>query len=109
MKKVLLRAMTAVVAVGSALALAPGLATAATPPELDFAAYPAVDANRYVSYNYDNNGRAFFRAGEFYCSIGSRPGASLPGRPATARPECRASCSTTTGARGGSRPRDWPH
>ena len=40
MKKVLLRAMTAVVAVGSALALAPGLATAATPPELDFAAYP---------------------------------------------------------------------
>ncbi len=87
MKKLLLRAMTAVVAVGSALALAPGLATAATPPELDFAAYPAVDANRYVSYNYDNSGRAFFRAGEFYCSIGSRPGrVACKGRPATAPP-----------------------
>lgn len=43
-------------------------------PELDFSKYPRVDANRYVSYNYDNNGRAFFRAAGFYCSIGQYPG-----------------------------------
>ncbi len=85
MRSALLRAATAILAVASALALAPGLSAAATPPELDFNAYPAVDATRYVSYNYDNNGRAYFSAGGFYCSIGQYPGrVACKGHPATA-------------------------
>ncbi|GAB08271.1 hypothetical protein GOARA_006_00300 [Gordonia araii NBRC 100433] len=74
MKRAILRGLTALTAVAAALALAPGLAAGATPPELDFARYPAVNAKRYVSYNYDNNGRAFFRAGDYYCQIGQYPG-----------------------------------
>ncbi|QKT08711.1 hypothetical protein HUN08_16975 [Gordonia sp. X0973] len=85
MKTALLRALTAIVAAGSVLALAPGVASAATPPELDFAKYPAVDSSRYVSYNYDNNGRAFFQSPPFYCSIGQAPGyVACKGHPATA-------------------------
>ncbi|GED96017.1 hypothetical protein [Gordonia crocea] len=71
MKHVLQFALIAIAVAGSALAPASASATA---PELDFAKYPAVNAKRYVSYNYDNNGRAFFRAGGYYCSIGQYPG-----------------------------------
>ncbi|MFT4201591.1 hypothetical protein [Gordonia sp. (in: high G+C Gram-positive bacteria)] len=86
MKTALKRALTATVASVAALSLTPALSSA-TAPELDFARYPAVDAKTYVSYNYDNNGRAFFRAGMFYCGLGSTPGRiACKGRPATAPP-----------------------
>ncbi|MFT3901317.1 MAG: hypothetical protein QM728_13875 [Gordonia sp. (in: high G+C Gram-positive bacteria)] len=73
MNTALQRALTATVAGAAALSIAPALASA-TAPELDFARYPGVNANSYVSYNYDNNGGAWFRAGGYYCQIGQYPG-----------------------------------
>ncbi|MFT4088601.1 MAG: hypothetical protein QM658_15875 [Gordonia sp. (in: high G+C Gram-positive bacteria)] len=55
--------------------------------ELDFAKYQAVDAHRFQSLRYDDNGRVFFVAGQWRCQLGAQPGSvACKGRPATAPP-----------------------
>lgn len=70
-------------AAGAGLVITAAPADAA-PAELSFGAYAPVDASRYQSLRYADDGRYFFAAGQWRCQI-ARPGSvACKGRPATA-------------------------
>lgn len=77
-----------VLALGAALIATAAPATAApVPSELQFGNYTAVNANKFQSLRFADNGRTFFTAGQWRCQIGPQPGSvACKGRPATAPP-----------------------
>lgn len=69
--------------------IAPPAAAARVPAELQFGNYSPVNASKYRSLHYADDGRVFFVAGRWRCQIG-RPGSvACGGRPATAPPATR--------------------
>lgn len=81
-----------IVAVSTALLgtlVAAPAAAAPVPSELRFGSLRPVDANKYRSLHYADDGRVFFVAGRWRCQLG-RPGSvGCQGRPATAPPRTR--------------------
>lgn len=84
----LLVALTAVALLGSMFGAAGESAAApARPTELQFDRYQPVNAARYQSLNYADNGRFFFNQGRWRCHIGRYGSVGCAGIPATAPPQ----------------------
>lgn len=68
----------------------PQAAAAPPPAELRFGSFAPVNAAKYQSLRFADNGRTFFVAGQWRCQIGPQPGSvACSGRPATAPPRTR--------------------
>ncbi|WP_345314323.1 hypothetical protein [Gordonia alkaliphila] len=76
--------------VAAGLLAAPPAAAAPPPPELRFGSFAPVNAAKYQSLRFADDGRTFFVAGQWRCQIGPRPGSvACQGRPATAPPRTK--------------------
>lgn len=73
--------------IAALFAAAPAASAAPAPPELQFGNFAPVNAKKYQSLRYADDGRTFFVTGRWLCQLGPRPGSvACKGRPATAPP-----------------------